>query len=100
MLDHSLNQQLNPAVIVRHRIVKQRLDDELAAIDDLRVVDQRHDAHFVLALRAQQRIDLPDFLDQLAPRSRWNAPRFERRMLDDCNRRAYFGATPLLCCYC
>ncbi len=38
------------AFIVRHRIVKQRLDDELAALDDLRVIDERHDAHFVLAL--------------------------------------------------
>ncbi len=38
-------------------------------------------------------------LDQLAPRSRWNAPRLERAMLDDFNRRACFGATPLLC-YC
>ncbi|PHX77144.1 MAG: hypothetical protein CK544_05670 [Planctomycetaceae bacterium] len=37
-------------------------------------------------------------LDPLAPRSRRNAPRFECRMLDDFNRRAYFGATPLLCC--
>ena len=47
-----------------------------------------------------QVINLPDFLDQLAPQSRWNAPRFERGMLDDCKCRAYFGATPLLCCYC
>ena len=38
------------AVIVRHRIVKPRLDDELAALDDLRVVDQRHGAHLVLKL--------------------------------------------------
>jgi hypothetical protein len=41
---------------------------------------------FVLALRAQQRIDLPDILDQLTPRSRWNAPRFERTMFDDFHR--------------
>ena len=68
------------------------------ALDDLRVIDQRHDAHLVPALRAQQRIDLPDLLDQLTPRSPRNAPRFEREMLDDFNRCAYFGATPLLCC--
>ena len=41
---------------------------------------------FVLALRAQQRIDLPDILDQLTPRSRWNAPRLRREMLDDFHR--------------
>ena len=34
--------------------------------------------------------------DQLAPRSRRNAQRLERKMLDDFNRRAYFGATPLM----
>ena len=68
------------------------------ALDDLRVIDQRHDAHLVMTSGTQQRINLPDFLDQLAPRSRWNAPRFERGMLDDCNYRAYFGAVPLLCC--
>ena len=39
-------------------------------------------------------------LDQLAPRSRRNAPRLEREMLDDFNRRVSFGATPLLCCCC
>ena len=39
-------------------------------------------------------------LDQLAPRSRWNAPRLRRDLLDDFNRRACFGATPLLCCCC
>ena len=37
-------------------------------------------------------------LDQLAPRSRWNAPRLEREMLDDFNRRVSFGTTPLLRC--
>jgi len=40
------------------------------------------DAHLVRTLRTQQRIDLPDLLDQLAPRSRRNAPRLERTMLD------------------
>ena len=37
-------------------------------------------------------------LDQLAPRSRWNAPRLRREMLDDFNRRVSFGTTPLLRC--
>ena len=36
MLDRSLNQQSNPAVILRHRIVKPRLDDELTALDCFR----------------------------------------------------------------
>ena len=68
------------------------------ALDDLRVVDMRHDAHLVLALGTQQRINLPALLDQLAPRSRRNAPRFERRMLDDFNHRACERTTPLLRC--
>jgi len=46
----------------------------------------------------QQRINFPDLLDQLAPRSRWNVPRLRREMLDDFNRRVSFGTTPLLCC--
>ena len=37
-------------------------------------------------------------LDQLTPRSRRNAQRLERTMLDDLNRRVSFGATPLLRC--
>ena len=37
-------------------------------------------------------------LDQLAPRSRRNAPRLERTMLDDFNRRACERTTPLLRC--
>ena len=87
-LDRTPNPQSEPAVIVRHRIVKPRLDDELAALDcfrcrrprawrdansmianlthplvyapganmpqdaldDLRVIDERHDAHLVLKL--------------------------------------------------
>ena len=93
-LDRTPNPQSEPAVIVRHRIVEPRLDDELAAVedarhhhrfpyrrsrawrdanavianlvhplvyapganmpqdalDDLRVVYQRHGAHFVLKL--------------------------------------------------
>ena len=36
LLDRSLNLQSEPAVIVRHRIVKPRLDDELAAVEDAR----------------------------------------------------------------
>jgi len=50
-----------------------------------------------MLLRTQQRIDLPDLLDQLAPRSRWNAPRLRRTILHDFNRRAHFGITSLLC---
>ena len=87
VLDHSLNLQSNPAVIVRHRIVEPWLDDELAALNDsrhrfprrrpcawckanamiakftcphanmpqdalndLRVIDQSHDAHLVMTL--------------------------------------------------
>ena len=38
-------------------------------------------------------------LDQLAPRSRRDAPRLEREMLDDFNRRACERTTPLpRCC--
>ena len=48
----------------------------------------------------QQRIDLPDLLDQLTPLLRRDAPRPDRKMLDDFNRRVSFGATPLLCCCC
>ena len=68
------------------------------ALDDLRVIDQRHDAHLVMTLGTLQRINFPDLLDQLAPRSRWDAPRLERRMLDDFNRRACERTTPLLRC--
>ena len=46
----------------------------------------------------KKRIDFPDLLDQLAPRSRRNAPRLRREMLDDFNRRVSFGTTPLLRC--
>ena len=67
-------------------------------LDDLRVIDERHNAHLVMTLGKLQRINFPDLLDQLAPRTRWNAPRLEREMLDDFNRRAYFRTTPLLCC--
>ena len=35
-LDRTPNPQSEPAVIVRHRIVKPRLDDELAALEDAR----------------------------------------------------------------
>ena len=73
------------------------------ALDDLRVIDERHGAHLVMTLGChgtKKRIDFPDLLDQLAPRSRWNAPRPDRKMLDDFNRRVSFGATPLLCCCC
>ena len=66
------------------------------ALDDLRVVDMRHDAHLVLALGTQQRINLPALLDQLAPRSRRNAPRSKRTMLDDFNHRACGAPHP--CC--
>ena len=37
-------------------------------------------------------------LDQLTPRPRWNAPRLEREVLDDFNRRAGERTTPLLRC--
>jgi len=53
------------------------------ALDDLRIIDERHDAHLVMTLGTQQRINFPDFLDELAPRSRWHAPRLRREMLDD-----------------
>ena len=46
----------------------------------------------------QQRIDFPDLLDQLAPRSRRDAPRLEREMLDDFNRRACERTTLLRRC--
>ena len=36
--------------------------------------------------------------DQLAPRTRRNAPWLRLTMLDDFNRRDYFRTTPLLCC--
>ena len=34
------------------------------ALDDLRVGDERHDAHLVVTLGTQQPIDLPDLLDK------------------------------------
>ena len=68
------------------------------ALDDLRVIDQRHDAHLLMTLGTLQRINFPDRLDQLAPQSRWDAPRLERKMLDDFNRRACERTTPLLRC--
>ena len=142
VLDHSLNLQSNPAVIVRHRIVKPRLDDELAAIDDFpyRRPSAWRDANAMIAnlihplvyapeptcrkmrsmicvslisdtgriscwnwdvmdvIGTQQRINFPDLLDQLAPRTRRNAPRLERAMLDDFNRRACERTTPLQRC--
>ena len=49
-------------------------------------------------LGTQQRIDFPDLLDQLAPRSRRDAPRLEREMLDDFNRRACERTTLLRRC--
>jgi hypothetical protein len=67
------------------------------SLDDLRAVAERHDAHLVMALGTQQRIDLLDLLDQLAPRSRRNAPCFRRTILDDFNRHACERTTPLRC---
>ena len=46
----------------------------------------------------QQRINFPDLLDQLAPRTRRDAPCLRRTMLDDFNRRARSRTTLLLCC--
>ncbi len=40
--------------------------------DQPRAVDQRYYFHLTLALRATHGIDLPDFLDQLAPVLGWN----------------------------
>jgi|GEM_PF-2327797 len=37
------------------------------AFDHCGLVDEGHDAHFVLALRAEQRVGFPDFLDEFAP---------------------------------
>jgi len=37
------------------------------ALDDLSLVDEGHDAHLVLAMGAQQRVDFPDLLDEFAP---------------------------------
>jgi len=39
-------------------------------------------------------------LDQLAPRTQWNALWLRLTMLDDFNRRARSRTTPLLCCCC
>ena len=138
----TLNPQSEPAVIVWHRIVKPRLDDELAALDCFRYRRPRawRDANAMIAnlihplvyapeptcrkmrsmicvslisdtgriscwnwdvmdvIGTQQRINFPDLLDQLAPRTRRNAPRLERAMLDDFNRRACERTTPLQRC--
>jgi hypothetical protein len=51
-----------------------------------------------MAFETQQRINFPDFLGQLRPRSRRNAPCLRREMLDDFNRRACERTTPLLRC--
>ena len=51
-----------------------------------------------MAFETQQRINFPNFLDQLTPRSRRNAPCLRREMLDDFNRSACERTTPLLRC--
>ena len=32
-------------------------------LDDLRIIDERHDAHLMMTLGTQQRINFPDLLD-------------------------------------
>ena len=71
------------------------------ALDDLRVVDQRHDPHLVLELGChgtKQRIDFSDLLDKVPPLLRRDAPRLEREMLDDFHRRTGSRTTFLLRC--
>ena len=68
------------------------------ALDDLRVVDERHDAHLVMTLGTKQRIDFSDLLDKVPPLLRRDAPRLEREMLDDFHRRTGSRTTFLLRC--
>ena len=49
-VDRTPNPQSELAVIVQHEIIKPRLGDELTALDDLYVVDQRHIAYLVMTL--------------------------------------------------
>ena len=37
------------------------------ALDDVGIVDEGDDPHFVLAARTQERVGFPDFLDEFAP---------------------------------
>ena len=67
-LDRTPNPQSEPAVIVRHRIVKPRLDDELAALDCFRCRRPRawRDANAMIANLFHPRANMPqDVLDDL-----------------------------------
>ena len=74
-LDRTPNPQSEPAVIVRHRIVKPRLDDELAALDCFRCRRPRawRDANAVIANLIHPLVYAPganmpqDALDDLLP---------------------------------
>ena len=64
------------------------------AFDHGFVVDQRNNPHFVRTARAQERIGLPDLLDQLAPLRRGNTARLVPG--DVYNRRGVAGDLSLL----
>ena len=67
-LDRTPNPQSEPAVIVRHRIVKPRLDDELAALDCFRCRRPRawRDANAMIANLIHPHANMPqDVLDDL-----------------------------------
>lgn len=53
------------------------------AFDDLDLVDEGDDPHFILTVRAQQRIGFPDFLDEFAPLFGRNPAGVERGDVDD-----------------
>ena len=53
------------------------------ALDHVAVVDQGHDAHFFLALRAEKWVRFPHRLDELAPLGRGDAAGLMLRHIDD-----------------
>ena len=53
------------------------------ALDHVAVVDQGHDAHFFLALRAEKWVRFPHLLDELAPLGRGDAAGLMLRHIDD-----------------
>ena len=52
------------------------------ALDDLRLIDEGDDAHGLMTGRAEERIGLPDFLDEVSPFAGWAAARNESGNID------------------
>ena len=52
-------------------------------VDDLALVDEGHDPHLALAIRADEGVGLPDFLDEVPPFLGWDAPGLVFGHVDD-----------------